>query len=287
MELQQLKYFKDAAKYENFSSAAKQNYVPQPSISKAVKNLEVELGVSLFNRKGKKIFLNDNGRYLYENTIKIFDILDDCSKHFSNYRSNVTKIYIQEGMFLIPKLVADFSKENTNTSILYLSASEVLEAKKSPYDFTFIPGHADLNNYNYVHLLEDELVLLVSEQHPFADRELVKLEELKNEKFVSYYPTISHRVLSDKLCREVGNFLPNYVTETHDEYIVLHLVSTNLGVTLVPRKIYQSRPYNNVKSINLDKTIPCQLYIAWDKDKLLSSEEKSFLEFTKKWFEKI
>ena len=78
----------------------KKIFVPQPSISKAVKNLEDELGVLLFDRKGKKIFLNDNGRYLYDSAIKIFNIVDDCKERFSFYKSNIIKIYIQEGMFL-------------------------------------------------------------------------------------------------------------------------------------------------------------------------------------------
>lgn len=56
MELLQLKYFKDAAELENFSKAAKKNMVPQPSISYAIKNLEDELGVPLFDTTVVKYF---------------------------------------------------------------------------------------------------------------------------------------------------------------------------------------------------------------------------------------
>lgn len=65
---------------------------------------------------------------------------------------------------------------------------------------------------------------------------------------IAYYKTIFHRVLSDKLCNEVGNFESRYIYETHDEYVVLHLVSQNNGITFIPDKFYMSRPYNNLKA---------------------------------------
>lgn len=287
MELLQLKYFKDAAKYENFSAAAKHNFVPQPSISKAVKNLEDELGVPLFERAGKKIFLNDNGKFLYNNVTEIFNILDTCTERFSHYKANIINTYIQEGSFYIPKLVADFTLAHNNTTINYSTVSEVLHSKKSPYDFTFMAMQEDMSKYDYELLFEDHLILLVSTKHPLADRTLVKLSELKEQPFISYYDTISHRILSDRLCRQVGHFEPHYIYETHDEYIVLHLVSKNMGVTLIPEQFYYNRPYHNIKAIPLDQTIPCQLVLAWEKNKVLSTTEKTFLKFTKEWFRSI
>lgn len=287
MELLQLKYFKDAAKFENFSKAAKHNYVPQPSISKAVKNLESELGVPLFERTGRNIFLNDNGKFFYDNVTEIFNILDTCTERFSHYNSDIINLYVQEGSFFVPKLVADFTLIHNKTTINYSSVSEVLHSKKAPYDFTFMPMRNDMSNFNYELLLKDDLVLLVSQSHPFAARDTVSLSELSSENFISYYNTISHRVLSDRLCKDIGNFEPNYIYETHDEYVVLHLVSQNKGVTLIPEKFYLSRPYGNIKVVKLDKTIACELVLAWDKNHILSNEEKAFLDFSKNWFSKL
>lgn len=285
MELLQLKYFKDAAKYENFSAAAKHNFVPQPSISKAVKNLEDELGVRLFERAGKNIFLNDNGRYLYKYVNEVFNILDNCTERFSHYKANIINTYIQEGSFYIPKLVADFTLTHSNTVINYSTVSEVLHSKKAPYDFTFMSMQKDMSKYDYELLFEDDLILLVSTEHPLACKNIVELKEIQAENFVSYYDTISHRILSDKLCRDIGHFDPHYVYETHDEYIVLHLVSKNVGITLIPEHFYYSRPYHNIKGIKLHQTIPCQLVLAWEKGKTLSSPERAFLNFAKEWFQ--
>ena len=78
MELLQLKYFKDAAELENFSKAAKKNMVPQPSISYAIKKLEDELGVLLFDRNGRKIFLNENGEYVYQKVSSILNTVENA-----------------------------------------------------------------------------------------------------------------------------------------------------------------------------------------------------------------
>lgn len=72
---------------------------------------------------------------------------------------------------------------------------------------------------------------------------------------IAYYKTIFHRVISDKLCNEVGNFESRYIYETHDEYVVLHLVSQNNGITFIPDKFYMSRPYNNLKATSCNNSI--------------------------------
>ena len=80
MELFHLRYFMTVAKYENFSKAAEELYISQPSISKAVLSLEKELGVSLFLRKGKRVQLNDTGLALKRKLEPVMSILDNLSK---------------------------------------------------------------------------------------------------------------------------------------------------------------------------------------------------------------
>ena len=63
MEFRQLEYFLATARLNNMTEAARQMHVSQPSLSNAVKSLETELGVPLFNRHGKRIELNEAGRY--------------------------------------------------------------------------------------------------------------------------------------------------------------------------------------------------------------------------------
>ena len=284
MELLQLKYFMDAAKYENFSKAAKHNFVPPSSISKAVKILETEFNVCFFDRHGKKIYLNENGRYLYEHAANIFKELDECSNHFSMVKSQNITIYIQEGSFFIPLLVADFMRKFENTAISYSHVTEVLHSNKIPYDFTFMHLIDDMSNYNYTTLLDDDFVLLVSQEHHLSKEEVIDVSSLENEKFVSFYNTIAQRIIIDKICRNIGKFIPEYIFETHDEMAVLHLVSQNEGITLMPEKFYNTHPFPGIKLVKLKETMSSNMVIAWEREKSLSRIETAFRDFCVEWF---
>lgn len=284
MDLLQLKYFRDAARYENFSKTAEVNIVSQPSISKAIKSLETELGVPLFDRTGKKIYLNENGRYFYENVSTVLNILDECTEYFSHAKPHHISLYIQNGSFFLPSLLADFTLTNTNALITTPSVREVMRSPKNSYDLTFMELLDDMSNYRYEHLLDDELVLLVSTQHPLSQFNEIDITQAQPYSFVSYYPTIVHRILSDRLCTEVGNFKPNYIYETHDEFSVLHLIESNVGISIMPEKFYNVHKSDKVNAIKIKNTISSHLIIAWNKDKILSTTEKSFLDYTKKWF---
>ena len=62
MNLLQLKYFQEVAKYQNITRTAEILHVSQPSLSTAIRHLEEELGIELFDRKGKSTVLNENGQ---------------------------------------------------------------------------------------------------------------------------------------------------------------------------------------------------------------------------------
>lgn len=63
MELIQIKYFLELAKREHVSATADFLEISQPALSKSIMSLEKEIGVKLFDRKGKRIYLNQHGRY--------------------------------------------------------------------------------------------------------------------------------------------------------------------------------------------------------------------------------
>ena len=82
MELLQLRYFFDSAKTENFSKTAERYKVPPSSVSSAVKRLENELGVQLFDRTDNRILLNENGKRVQQSLCIVFDELDKMRDSF-------------------------------------------------------------------------------------------------------------------------------------------------------------------------------------------------------------
>src|ERR1700684_4270930 len=76
MELQQLKYFREVAKREHVTRTAEKLFVSQSAISRAVTQLEGELGVPLFYRQGRAVVLSPYGRLFLEHVIRAFNVLE-------------------------------------------------------------------------------------------------------------------------------------------------------------------------------------------------------------------
>ena len=114
MELFQLRYFLTVARYENFSKAAEELHVSQPSVSKAVKQLETELDSALFERKGKRIELNNAGRALQERLKGIMGALDNLPNEMrvaSGAKESTIVFNVLATSSLLPDILSKFKKE--------------------------------------------------------------------------------------------------------------------------------------------------------------------------------
>ena len=114
MELFQLRYFLTVARYENFSKAAEELHVSQPSVSKAVKLLETELSSALFERKGKRIELNNAGRALQERLKGIIGALDNLPNEMrvaSGAKESTIVFNVLATSSLLPDILSKFKKE--------------------------------------------------------------------------------------------------------------------------------------------------------------------------------
>lgn len=80
MESRQLQYFLAIASCGSMSKAAEILHISQPALSCALRNLEKEIGQNLFDRVGKKLVINENGRYLAEQSRAAFNILDEAKR---------------------------------------------------------------------------------------------------------------------------------------------------------------------------------------------------------------
>lgn len=287
MNLLYLKYFKDAAFLESFSKAAEVNFVPQSAISKAVKSLEQEYNTTLFDRVGKNIFINENGRYLYQEVCCIFNKLDSCSHHFEQRPTKHIIIYIQDAAFFVPLLCADYMKAHSNTRISFVTANEVTHSTKIPYDLTFMPMLNDMSHYLYEPLATDDLVLLISKDNPLSEYDEIDISMLEGEPFIGFFESMRLRRYMNDICKKNGGFLPNVVFETSDEFAAIHLVAENHGLCMLPENLYHVHEHSNIKVAKIKDTIQTHTVIAWRREKHLSHAEQNFIDFSKKWFKNL
>lgn len=279
MELLQLRYFRTAAKLQNFSEAAKVHMIPQPAMSKTIRKLEEELGCPLFLRQGKKVMLNTAGALFLRSVEAALDSLDEGVQCISAMQPPL-RLYPQAGIRFMPQLATDYWIASKR-QIALLSYDDIA-GKKARYDLTVMHPLADMSDYSYEVLMEDEICLAVSPAHPFAARKLVSLSELAQEPFIGFDSNNPLRRFIDGFLEEHG-IAVQYVFETFDSALFRSMLSGNAGIGLVPKISWQQTASNTVL-IPLVERKYRTLVIAWPKGQKLSAQGKAFCQFACGWF---
>ena len=126
MELYQLKYFLYASKYENISKAAQELRVAQPSISKAIRSLERELQVDLFERNGKRIELTYAGKVLRENISSVVWRLEELPDELRRLgrEMDIIKLNAVSAVPLLADIIKQFREEEPNVMFVVTDQRE-------------------------------------------------------------------------------------------------------------------------------------------------------------------
>lgn len=183
MELKQLKYFSTTAKRNSISLAAEALYITQPALSRCIKRLEDEIGVSLFERMNSGVKLTPAGEAFMIELDQAFMHLEQGIK---NARLTVARaspqITIVSGFEdfdfgIIEQIHNAFP--DVQTSINTLPPSQAYrELFAGNVDFAILPYEKEHAGVIYEHLLSEEMLLSASQRHPLFGKSLVTLEEL-------------------------------------------------------------------------------------------------------------
>lgn len=282
MELLQLRYFRDAARLENFSEAARLHLVPQSYISKTIKNLEKELGVDLFDRNGKKVSLNDNGRFFLDKVDIALSSIDEGITRFITPTQKNISLYIQAGSRFSTLIMADFLNSTRDIFLSCINQTSY-DMPYDAYDFTFMQLTDDMSGLSYIELLDDSIVIVMKDTHPLANSQSIAIEELKDQKFVAYYQGIGIRTLTDEYCSAHG-IKPTIVYEVSNDTAFSYSLQTKDCIGLVPSATWSLSYARGVRQIPLAEPVSRKLVLAWDKNKTLSNEEHIFLDYVIQWF---
>lgn len=292
MNIEQMQYFLTIRKYLSFSSAADELSITQSALSKQIKSLEVELNTVLFDRKTRTISLTPAGQ---EFEIYAEKILANYAEMLSNMRkhSMLEKGYLSiatipvMSQYGITSKIAEFSHEYPHIKLdLIEKENDIIMAmlRNCEVDVAFvrtnyIPGGlADV-----CPLVEDRLVLVVSKNHPFANKEALSLEELQFEKFILLNSTSGIYDTCIQECKKVG-FSPDILYTYSRIETIMELVSENLGVTLLMGQVVRYFQHPKLSVIPLTNDITSSLAIVTPKHKQTTASAKSFLNYmVKSW----
>lgn len=292
MEIQQLKFFLEVVKHKNFTIAASELCISQSSLSKQIKALEDELGIRLFDRSTRGVKLTEAGSGFLDYANRIIDDYDEMLVKIKAYKEkdkktlNIGTIPVMT-QYGITSLVACFKKQHTDVDINIIEgrSPEILELlDASKIDLAFIrtaslPG-AD---YKINPLTDDDLVMIVPKDHPFAKKLNIDLSEAFQENFIFLDSGPGIYDLCMKACRKSG-FEPHVLYKYSRIETIIGVVSEGIGVSLLMRRVVEFFNNKDIAIIELNRKFITTLALVAPPHKKSSDIVKKFSSYTDEWF---
>lgn len=293
MELRDLKSFIEVANYKSFTNAADHSYLTQSSLSKAIKKLENELGVELFDRSTRHLFLTDAGEVVYKQSQKALAVLAEMNLLLDDLRNVTTgeiKIGIPPliGTLIFPKIANDFYKHYPNVSLKLVEQGAKLIGRlveEAQIDVGIVVLPVNEEKLHISPFIQDDFVLFLHKDHKLAQRASITLNELRDEKFILFSKDFTLHDYIIKTCEKNG-FTPSISYQSSQWDLIIELVSSKLGITLLPKSIYKKQNNKNIKIIEIANSDLCwKIGIITKKDTYQSFALKEFLKMLNNGFE--
>jgi LysR family transcriptional regulator, transcription activator of glutamate synthase operon len=289
LELLQLKYFQVVARLEHISKAAEELYVSQPALSKTISQLEKELGIRLFDRNGKYIKLNRYGKAFCAKVELALKTLKDAKhelKDMSNDPCEEIRLVVLASSHLLPELLSRFREQYPQVRFRLM---QHLTNSNSQPDFDLCISAFPLTTRQIEHtpLLRESILLAVPLDHPLAKQSRVKLNELKNEKFIVLKKGKELRKITDVICKE-QNFVPQITFESDDPATVRGLIRAKQGIGFIPEVTWGGSTGKDVKLLKIEEgTFERTIFLAWNNGGYVTDLQQIFRQFVIDYFKHL
>ena len=239
MTIRHLKIFIAVCDYKSTVEASKQLNIAQPSISFAIKEIENYYGIKLFDRISRKLVLtNDGEKFLFQAR----DIINKVDNLEINFKDNDSTQIITLGcsatiaIFILPNILKKFKETNKNINFnLIIRDSKTLSQMllKNELDLALIETPILDKDLVSKPFYNDNLLLYLSKDNKLSKKNIIKLEDLKNENIILRERHSAVRKLVDATFI-ANNFNTTISWESTSTQAIISLVENNLGITILP-----------------------------------------------------
>lgn len=295
--LSQLNYFQVVAEYEHISKAAEALHVAQPSLSSTISKLEKELGVPLFDRKGRNIELNAAGAKLLAHSRFIFNQINEMKKELHSVNEileNGFTLSVSNSLFLNGWL-QEFVLENPKLRLQQKMLSEdqmITALLDESIDIALGEFDRDVDGIERKTIIKDEYVVTMSQDHPLAQKSALKFSDIKDENIITL-PSNTIYKIADRLFAQ-KNCKPNIMFEGNSR-MMNKMVQQGRGILFASKQMlympYLSTKKHQAHYLLDDKQVTrtisdlncqCNLSLCWKKDRELPQMARKFIDSMEK-----
>jgi DNA-binding transcriptional LysR family regulator len=275
MELRHLRYFIAVADELSFSRAAERLQIAQPPLSQQIQALELELGVTLFDRKKRPLQVTLAGQaFLEEARSTLANLEQAIHKTQRIHQGELGHLTVgftsSIANSVLPNILRTFRQHYPEINLILReesSGSQIQGLRDRQTDIVFIyrtPDLADVNDLEMLVLFQQTLVAVLPQHHPLTTQDKISLTDLANEEFVMpLRPVVSG--LSEQiyyLCAQAG-FVPKVAQEAIFMVTILGLVAGEIGISILPSSVQNLRREGVVYRPIQEQTTANPLTIVW------------------------
>lgn len=251
MDLRQLRYFVTVAAERNFNKAAERLHIAQPPLSRAIQQLEAELGAELLDRTSRPLRLTTVGHLFHEQALQVLGRVEDMRSMMStaigSERRRFTIGFVASTIYArLPEIIREFRSEAPDVELTLVESvtlEQIAALKDGRIDVGFGRIRFEDPAVRRTILRYERLVVALPAASPLAARPgPVSLAELGREPLILYprqpRPSYADQVIS--LFHDHG-IEPRVLHEARELQIAIGLVAAEEGVAIVPESVRRSR----------------------------------------------
>ncbi|MGE8207359.1 LysR family transcriptional regulator [Heyndrickxia sp. NPDC080065] len=288
MDIRQLRYFIAIVEERKISAAAERLHISQPPLSQHLKTMEEELGSKLVERSGKYFEVTEAGKALYKYALRMTQLMEEAKMEVKEVGNGVNgRLTIGINTFSVvelPELLHKFQKQypkvtykiqqNESSHLCKLVRDRVVE-------LAIIRLPLELDNLSVLHLHTEPFYFITSKKQKLSDNE-VTLAEIHN------YPLILpsteglgvHYLINEAFSRY--QLHPNIVGECSDITLLMDLISSDFGASIVPETILKRHKGYPIHTYKISSTtLSSSVGLIWLKNHYLSKTAQNFVDLLK------
>lgn len=277
MELLQLRYFFDSARYLSISKTAEKYMVPPTSVSVSIKRLEKELGCKLFDRLPNKIVLNENGKRMLDSLTVVFRELDDAVSAVSDRADDTReiRILVKALRTYITDKVVEYKQKHSNTRFKLIADFD--DTNYDGYDVIIDTAGEDYAGWDSFELCKQRILIYASKNSHLCGHKLT-LEQLKSESFANLSLYGNHYMVLQNACHKAG-FSPNLVAQVNDSACFMRIIGSGVAVGAAGELYAKVSANNDVIPLDITDFKEYQTVCIYYKKAAAYGNVRTFIDF--------
>jgi DNA-binding transcriptional LysR family regulator len=284
MQIHELRWFLAAVEDPNLTRQSSALHVSQSALSRSLQRLEQTVGVQLFDRVGRSLAPNYQGRALAVGVARALGELDAAvagvRESADPEHGSIRLAFLHTlGIWLVPELISSYRTDHPHVRF------ELSQNNGGPALAELLEGRHDLlltsprptdPLVDWMELLTEPMLLAVPPGHRLAARRRVRLSEVADDPFIALNQETGLRAILDQLFQRAG-FSPRLAFESNDIETLRGLVSAGLGVALLPG--HPGAPASPPLLAVADSGAERPIGLAWHRDRYRSPAVAAFSRF--------